>query len=287
MLISRPAAATDAPVRLGAGGGLTLSLGVAFGLTVMRFCRPPPSEERQRDLIGAWRNAPTEACPLAIRVGGPPRERGRGVIVIGIDPHKQSHTAVAVAAATGELRAECTVKAHRQGYERLLRWARALEGERLFALEDCRHVSLGLERFLIERGERVVRRYCWLERIERFLEAREPTAQVRIAGELVDRCRELTRRAQELERELGALVEAHARPLLALEGCGVLTAAKGRCSPAARAYLARREAGGKSRREALRCLKRHLARTVFRILQNTEEQKNTLATGPALAPALT
>ena len=32
------------------------------------FCRPPPSEEHQRDLIGAWLDAPTEACPLALRL---------------------------------------------------------------------------------------------------------------------------------------------------------------------------------------------------------------------------
>jgi hypothetical protein len=35
----------------------------------------------------------------------------------------------------------------------------------------------------------------------------------------------------------------------------------------ARAFLARQQAQGKSRREALRCLKRHLARVVFRILR--------------------
>jgi len=36
------------------------------------------------------------------------------VIVIGIDPHDQSHTAVAVGAPTGELRDERTVRARRQ-----------------------------------------------------------------------------------------------------------------------------------------------------------------------------
>jgi hypothetical protein len=32
-----------------------------------------------------------------------------------------------------------------------------LDGERVGAIEDCRHVSGALERFLIARGERVVR----------------------------------------------------------------------------------------------------------------------------------
>jgi transposase len=35
-------------------------------------------------------------------------------------------------------------------------WARGLEGERVWALEDCRHVAGSFERFLIARGERVL-----------------------------------------------------------------------------------------------------------------------------------
>jgi transposase len=38
-----------------------------------------------------------------------------------------------------------------------LLWGRRLDGERVGAIEDCRHVSGALERFLIARGERVVR----------------------------------------------------------------------------------------------------------------------------------
>jgi transposase len=41
---------------------------------------------------------------------------------------------------------------------------------------------------------------------------------------------------------------------------------QGRVHAPARAFLARKQAEGKSRREALRCLKRHLARVVFKIL---------------------
>jgi transposase len=36
-------------------------------------------------------------------------------------------------------------------------WARTLAPERVWAIEDCRHVSGAFERFLIKRGERVVR----------------------------------------------------------------------------------------------------------------------------------
>lgn len=78
------------------------------------------------------------------------------MIVVGIDPHKQTHTAVALEAATGARVGEITVRARSRGYERLLSWARSLQAELLFAVEDCRHVSGGLQRFLLARGERVV-----------------------------------------------------------------------------------------------------------------------------------
>jgi transposase len=79
------------------------------------------------------------------------------VIVVGIDPHKQSHTAVAIDGATGQVRGERTVRARSGGYEQLVAWARGLDEDRVFAVEDCRHVSGGLERHLIARGERTVR----------------------------------------------------------------------------------------------------------------------------------
>ncbi len=79
------------------------------------------------------------------------------MIVLGADTHKRSHSVAAVGAATGELPGEQTIQVGRRGFGALLRWARGLGGERVWALEDCRHVSGSLERFLIERGERVLR----------------------------------------------------------------------------------------------------------------------------------
>src|ERR687898_2177011 len=79
------------------------------------------------------------------------------MIVLGADTHKRSHTIAAVAAATGELLGEQTVAVGEHGFGILLQWARGLDQERVWALEDCRHVSGSLERFLIERGERVLR----------------------------------------------------------------------------------------------------------------------------------
>ena len=54
--------------------------------------------------------------------------------------------------------ADLTVRAKRRSFDDVLLWARGLdEGERVWAIEDCRHVSGALERFLLARGERVVR----------------------------------------------------------------------------------------------------------------------------------
>jgi len=79
------------------------------------------------------------------------------MIVLGADTHKVSHTVAAVEEATGREIAEHTVKAKRRSFEDLLRWGRGLGEERVWAIEDCRHVSGALERFLLARGERVVR----------------------------------------------------------------------------------------------------------------------------------
>ncbi len=79
------------------------------------------------------------------------------MIVLGADMHKQTHTVAAVAAGTGELGGEKTVQVGDDGFLALLGWARSLGEERVWALEDCRHVSGSLERFLMASGERVVR----------------------------------------------------------------------------------------------------------------------------------
>lgn len=337
------------------------------------------------------------------------------MIVIGADPHKSSHTAAAVDLATGELRSSETVAAKVPGLEALLLWGREIDSERVWAIEDCRHVSGNLERFLVVHGERVVRvppklmagaraserqrgksdpidaqavaraalregldtlpcafldqeamdiklwldhrqnlvgehtdlcqrlrwhlhdlwpdfhipegaldRLVWIERVARRLQRAEQTVRVQVAREQVRRLRELTKRRNEIERDIAALVKEKNPQLLEIPGCGSLTAAKliaetagakrfgsdakfarmagvapipvssgrkdrqrldrggnrqlncalhriavtqGRVHEPARRYLARKQAEGKSRMEALRCLKRQLARTVLRALR--------------------
>jgi len=78
------------------------------------------------------------------------------MLTIGIDPHKQTHTGVAVD-PLGVPVAQRAAPARREGFGQLLEWARRLDGERIWVIEDVRHVSGSLERFLIDRGETVVR----------------------------------------------------------------------------------------------------------------------------------
>src|SRR6266508_3389621 len=75
------------------------------------------------------------------------------MIVIGVDVHKQSVTAVAVDEA-GRMLNGRTVAV---GGDELIGWASALGAERLWALEDCRPLTRWLERQLLTRGEDLVR----------------------------------------------------------------------------------------------------------------------------------
>jgi transposase len=345
------------------------------------------------------------------------------MIVIGTDTHKKTHTCGAVDAFTAAVRGELTVPARRGSFGKLLRWARRLDPERVWAIEDCRHVSGALERFLIARGERIVRvapkhmagarrssrergksdsidafsvaraalkegidnlpgahldgaaldirllvdhredliaartgdqqrlrwhlhdlwpeleipagaldTAKWLGKVSRRLARTQQTTRVRVARELVRQISARTTRIRELESELAALVQGYAPQLLAERGCGPLTAAKligeiagadrfatdaklarsggaapipastgntnrhrldrggnrqlncalhrlavnkGTWDPETAAYLARKQAEGKSRKEALRCLKRILARRVWKLLRSAAAAKAT------------
>src|SRR5512133_1382887 len=79
------------------------------------------------------------------------------MIVLGADMHKRSHTLAAVAAGTGELLGDETIQVGDRGFAAALDWAGGLGAARVWALEDCRHFSGSFERFLVARGERVVR----------------------------------------------------------------------------------------------------------------------------------
>jgi transposase len=81
------------------------------------------------------------------------------MLVLGIDPHKATHTVVAVD-ELGRQVGQRTVRARTPQHLELLAWARKLAGgsdEVGWAVEDCRHVSRRLERDLLAAGERIVR----------------------------------------------------------------------------------------------------------------------------------
>ncbi|MGZ6563407.1 MAG: IS110 family RNA-guided transposase [Solirubrobacteraceae bacterium] len=84
--------------------------------------------------------------------------KGRcNMIVIGVDTHKGSHALSAVDEGTGRVRGSREIQADDAGHLAAVRWARGLDGERVWAIEDCRHVSRRLEQALLAAGERVIR----------------------------------------------------------------------------------------------------------------------------------
>jgi transposase len=142
------------------------------------------------------------------------------MIVIGLDVHKHSLTAVAV----DELGRERGAWSGPIGVG-AVQWAQSFEAERLWAIEDCRHVTRALEQ----------------------------TAGV---------------------APLDASSGKHQRHRLDRGGNRQLNCAlhriavtQGRVHAPARAYLERKQSEGKNRREAIRCLKRQLARTIYSTLK--------------------
>jgi transposase len=84
------------------------------------------------------------------------------VIVIGVDSHKQTHTAVAVD-SVGRRLAERTVRANSDGHLQLVSWAgdllpdAGMDGGVSFAVEDCRHLTRRLEGDVLAAGLAVTR----------------------------------------------------------------------------------------------------------------------------------
>jgi transposase len=235
------------------------------------------------------------------------------MVIIGIDAHKRNHTAVVVDEQGRQL-AQRTTGTTSSDHLELVAWAVKHGAERVWAVEDCRHLSRRLERDLLAAGEWIVRvppklmanaragarSYGKSDPIDALAVARAalretnlPTARLdgherelrllvdhredlvgertriisrlrwylhelnpereqtigslttrrnldtlsseldplqgtvaRLARDLVDRCQLLTVEIKTLEQEITTLVTTHAPSLLAIHGCGALTAAK-------------------------------------------------------------
>src|SRR3982750_3938949 len=76
-------------------------------------------------------------------------------VVVGIDTHKQTHTAVALSALGAHL-GTITVPVSREGYQRLEAWTRAFGPVRAFGIEGTGSYGAGLARNLQAGGYRVL-----------------------------------------------------------------------------------------------------------------------------------
>jgi transposase len=77
------------------------------------------------------------------------------MVVIGVDPHKSSHTAAALDEGTHQSMGTVRIEATLAEYGRLLRWAKRFD-ERRWAVENAWGLGRHLAQWLIARGERVV-----------------------------------------------------------------------------------------------------------------------------------
>jgi hypothetical protein len=77
-------------------------------------------------------------------------------LVIGVDTHKDTHTAAVVVAATGALVEQLTVPATPAGYRQLLKLDGGQPGQRVWAVEGTGGYGAGLTRFLHGHAEQVV-----------------------------------------------------------------------------------------------------------------------------------
>lgn len=79
------------------------------------------------------------------------------MVIVGIDAHKRTHTAVAVDEAGRKLGERTTHATTTEANLELVRWADGFGTDRRFAVEDCRHLSRRLEADLLAAGEELVR----------------------------------------------------------------------------------------------------------------------------------
>jgi transposase len=80
-------------------------------------------------------------------------------MIIGVDPHKSSHTATAVDPGTNTPVASLRVDASLGGYRQLKRWASQFE-DRCWAIENARGLGRHLAQWLVARDEVVVDVAC-------------------------------------------------------------------------------------------------------------------------------
>jgi transposase len=108
-------------------------------------------------------------------------------VVIGVDTHKQTHTAAVVAAATGQALANLTVPATPDGYRQLLELADQHHGQRVWAIEGTGGYGAGLTRSLAAHAEQVVELDRPKRAARRHGAKSDPLDAVRAAREVLGR----------------------------------------------------------------------------------------------------
>lgn len=79
------------------------------------------------------------------------------MVIVGIDAHKRTHTAVAIDEAGRKLGTKTTTSTTSEANLELLHWAEGFGPDRRFAVEDCRHLSRRLEADMLAAGQAIVR----------------------------------------------------------------------------------------------------------------------------------
>jgi transposase len=74
------------------------------------------------------------------------------VVIIGIDPHKRTHTASAVEPGSNKVLASMRIAASLAGYRQVLKWGTRFD-ERRWAVENARGLGRHLAQWLVARGE--------------------------------------------------------------------------------------------------------------------------------------
>src|SRR3954462_7682848 len=81
-------------------------------------------------------------------------DRRSFVVIIGVDPHKRTHTASALEPGSHRVLATLQIDATLAGYRQLARWAARFEVRR-WAVENARGLGRHLAQWLAARGEHV------------------------------------------------------------------------------------------------------------------------------------
>ena len=135
--------------------------------------------------------------------------------VIGVDTHRDRHSA-AILAATGGLVDQTSATADRTGYARLLNWAcQHAGGRRVWAVEGSGSYGAGLSAFLDQRGERVVEIGRRIRRTGPVNAKSDPLDAIEAAREALTQRRQAAPRAGGEREALRVLVNTREGAVLA------------------------------------------------------------------------